>query len=157
MPNVKLSDLPVAELKKELARREKNQGKLRKQRARLVRQLEAIDRELGEAPVARKVRTAKPGRKAKPAKTDKKVKARPAKAPKAKKPRKRAQNAMTLPEAMRSVMSKDLPMGVKDISTAVTAAGYKSNSKTFDTIIYQALKKDKRFVKASRGRYVLGE
>lgn len=154
MPNVKLSDLPVAELKKELARREKNQGKLRKQRARLVRQLEAIDRELGEAPVARKARKAKPGRKAKPAK----AKAPAAKAPKAaKKSRKRPKNTMTLPEAMRSVMSKELPMGVKDISAAVTAAGYKSNSKTFDTIIYQALKKDKRFVKASRGRYVLGE
>jgi hypothetical protein len=114
-----------------------------------VRQLEAIDRELGETPAPRQVRKAKPARKAKAAKA--------AKAPKAKKPSKRPKNAMTLPEAMRSVMSKELPMGVKDISAAVTAAGYQSNSKTFDTIIYQALKKDKRFVKASRGRYVLGE
>ena len=63
---------------------------------------------------------------------------------------------MTLPAAMAAVMSKETAMGVKEIAAAVTAAGYTSKSKTFDTIIYQALKKnEKQFVKSSRGRYVL--
>ena len=41
------------------------------------------------------------------------------------------------------------------IADAASKAGYKSVSKTFHTIIYQTLARDKRFKRAGRGQYVL--
>jgi hypothetical protein len=163
MPKIKLSALTVDELTKELARREKTKAKAQKQlekrRAKLLRQLAALDAQIGSAPVKKTARKAKPGRKPgpKPGRRAKAKAAKPAAKPAARKgPKgKRAKNSMTLPAAMTSVMSVEKTMGVKEIAAAVTAAGYKSNSKTFETIIYQALKKNKGFVKASRGQYVL--
>ena len=152
MPKNALNTMTIAQLKTELARRAKAEKRLLKRRAALVRELAAIDKEIGgsaPAPVARRGR--KPGPKA--GKAAAKATPKPPKAKKA--PRKRAKNTMTLPDAMTAVMSKETAMGVKEIAAAVTAAGYKSKSKTFDTIIYQALKKDKRFAKAERGRYIL--
>ncbi|MGA1193853.1 MAG: hypothetical protein ACO398_03460 [Kiritimatiellia bacterium] len=67
----------------------------------------------------------------------------------------RPRNEMSLPDAMAQVMSKDKSMSVADIEEAVTKIGYKSTSSTFKTIIFQALAKDKRFKKASRGQYLL--
>lgn len=175
MPKIKLSTLTVDELTKELARREKTKAKAQKQlekrRTKLLRQLAALDAQIGSAPATTTGRKGKPGRKAKPGrkpgpKPGRRAKAKAAKVAKADKPAakpaarkgpkgKRAKNSMTLPAAMTSVMSVEKAMGVKEIAAAVTAAGYKSNSKTFETIIYQALKKNKGFVKASRGQYVL--
>ena len=68
---------------------------------------------------------------------------------------KRPRNEMSLPDAMASVMSKDKAMSVSQIEAAVTKAGYRSTSSTFKTIIFQALAKDSRFKKASRGLYLL--
>lgn len=67
----------------------------------------------------------------------------------------RPRNEMSLPDAMAQVMSKDKSMSVAEIEDAVTKIGYKSTSSTFKTIIFQALAKDKRFKKASRGQYLL--
>jgi hypothetical protein len=67
----------------------------------------------------------------------------------------RPRNEMSLPDAMAQVMSKDKSMSVAEIEEAVTKIGYKSTSSTFKTIIFQALAKDKRFKKASRGQYLL--
>lgn len=68
---------------------------------------------------------------------------------------KRPKNTESLPDAMAKVMSKEKTMSVAQIEAAVTKAGYRSTSKTFGTIIFQALAKDKRFKKASRGQYAL--
>lgn len=67
----------------------------------------------------------------------------------------RPRNEMPLPDAMAKVMSKEKAMSVAEIEEAVTKIGYKSTSSTFKTIIFQALAKDKRFKKASRGQYLL--
>lgn len=68
---------------------------------------------------------------------------------------KRPKNAASLPDSMAKVMSKDKPMSVANIEAAVKKAGYTSTSPTFKTIIFQALAKDKRFKKVSRGQYAL--
>lgn len=68
---------------------------------------------------------------------------------------KRPRNEQSLPDAMASAMSKEKPMSVAQIEAAVTKAGYRSTSSTFKTIIFQALAKDDRFKKASRGLYLL--
>lgn len=67
----------------------------------------------------------------------------------------RPRNAASLPDSMAEVMSKDKPMNVNQIASAVTAKGYRSTSVTFHTIIFQALAKDKRFKKVARGMYAL--
>ncbi len=67
----------------------------------------------------------------------------------------RARNKLTLPEAMLKAMATDRPMSVAEIAAAVEKVGYVSVSKTFRTIIYQTLGKDKRFKKVARGRYVI--
>jgi hypothetical protein len=68
---------------------------------------------------------------------------------------KRPRNAQSLPDAMADVMNKEKPMSVAQIEEAVTKKGYRSTSSTFKTIIFQALAKDKRFKKVSRGQYAL--
>ena len=67
----------------------------------------------------------------------------------------RYKNKLTLAEAINKVLRKDKPTRVADIVSGVQAIGYKSASKTFRTIIFQTLAKDKRFKQAGRGLYVL--
>ncbi len=113
----------------EIERRKRAQSALEQKRQALLKQLKAIDAQLGHrvaVPAA-----AKPGRAAK-----------------------RAKNTVTLPEAMLKVMTKDKGLSVPEIAKAVTRVGYRSVSKTFHTIIYQTLARDKRFKRLARGRYV---
>jgi len=64
----------------------------------------------------------------------------------------RARNTMTLPDALARVLS-GIEMSVTEASEAVRAAGYQSGAANFRTMVNQALLKDKRFTKVSRGRY----
>lgn len=68
---------------------------------------------------------------------------------------KRFRNEMNLVDALASVL-KGKTMGVTEVSDAVQAAGYKTTSPNFRSIVNQALinKKNKRlFRKVARGRY----
>lgn len=67
----------------------------------------------------------------------------------------RPRNAASLVDTMVQAMSKDKPMSVAQIASAVNAKGYRSVSSTFNTIIFQALARDKRFKKVERGLYSL--
>jgi len=67
----------------------------------------------------------------------------------------RPRNKASLPDTMVSVMSKTKPMSVAEIEAGVLKAGYKTVSVTFKTIIFQTLKRDKRFKWKSRGQYLL--
>jgi hypothetical protein len=67
----------------------------------------------------------------------------------------RPRNKITLSGAMVKVMSATKAMSVAQIAAAVRKIGYKSVSKTFNTIIFQTLGRDKQFKKKSRGQYVL--
>lgn len=64
----------------------------------------------------------------------------------------RARNSMTLPDALHQVL-KGVTMSVTDAADAVRAAGYNSSAANFRTMVNQALLKDKRFKKVSRGQY----
>lgn len=132
MPRMSLEKISTREMIAELKRRKSQETALRRKHAALLKQLKSIEAQLGVAPRA----AAKP-------------------AVKAAAPRRRARNKMTLPETMLKVMSKDKPMSVPQIGAACNKAGYVSVSKTFHTIIYQTLARDKRFKKAARGRYVI--
>ncbi len=68
----------------------------------------------------------------------------------------RAQNAMNLTAAIEQVLKgSSKPMRVGDIADAVEKNGYRSTSANFRGIVNQSLIKDKRFGKAGRGLYQL--
>ena len=131
MARISLEKISTKEILAEITRRKKERTTLLREKTALTRRLKAIDAELG-------------------AMGKKKSARRPAK-----KNQKRARNVMTLPEAMLKVMSEDKAMSVPEIASAASKAGYKSTSKTFHTIIYQTLARDKRFKKTDRGQYVV--
>ena len=69
--------------------------------------------------------------------------------------RKRFKNKLTLADAIAKVLNKEKPIRVADIMAGVERVGYRSASKTFRTIIFQTLAKDKRVKQAGRGLYML--
>jgi hypothetical protein len=68
----------------------------------------------------------------------------------------RVRNEKSLNDMISGVLTKaGKPMSVGDITDAVRAGGYKSNSANFRSIVNQALIKDKRFASSERGMYHL--
>jgi hypothetical protein len=65
----------------------------------------------------------------------------------------RARNSRSLPDTLFKVLSKHGALGIGEIVKKVKATGYKSSSPQFRAIVNQALIKDNRFSKASRGVY----
>lgn len=127
-----LDSASVAELERALAARKRGAATLLKKRERIAAQLADIDNELsdlGIRPDGSSVAAAGGGEGGR-----------------------RPRNAQTLPEAMAAVM-KGSEMGIREIADAVLASGYQSSSANFTTIISQALGRDKRFKKVSRGVY----
>lgn len=61
-------------------------------------------------------------------------------------------NAMTLPDSLYHVL-QGKTMSVTDAAEAVRIAGYTSNATNFRTMVNQALLRDDRFKKISRGQY----
>jgi hypothetical protein len=127
----KLAGINTESLVAEIKRREKLTRKLNKRRATLLARVVEVEAQIkASGGEIKDVRAGRAGGK-------------------------RPKNAMSLPDAMAKVMSKDKTMSVAQIEAAVTKTGYRSTSSTFKTIIFQALAKDKRFKKASRGQYSL--
>ncbi|MEL7472365.1 MAG: hypothetical protein AAGK04_03540 [Planctomycetota bacterium] len=109
----------------ELRRRERDLRSLERRRAKLIEQLDEVEREiaqfggmLGGASGARR----------------------------------RPRNKQSLEDSLYDVL-KGQTMSVSELSDAVRAAGYMTTSKTFNTIVNQTLIKSKRFKKISHGRY----
>ncbi len=137
---ISLEDL-LAQLKKHQARL----PKLQRQEKKLLKQLAVVQSEIATlggtvASQPKAVRGRKPGRPAKAA---------------TRRGGKRAKNSVTLADAIVAVLSKDKSLSVGQIAAAVKANGYTSTSKTFETIIYQTIGRDKRVKRASRGQYQL--
>src|SRR5690349_11444946 len=66
----------------------------------------------------------------------------------------RVRNEKSLNDTIEQVLGKTgKAMGVGDIASAVQAAGYRSNSANFRSIVNQTLIKDKRFTSSERGMY----
>lgn len=132
MPSKSITNLSIPQMLAEIRRRRQTLTKLVSRRRKLARQLAAIDQAIARSGGLLKSGSA------------------PASAS-----GRRPRNKLTLADAMRQVMSTSKPLSVSQIAAAVTKAGYKSVSKTFKTIIFQTLGRDKRFKKHARGQYVL--
>ena len=129
-----LDTASVAELERELAERKRGSEKLLRKRERVLAQLADIDAELAEmgiSPSGSALNRAGGGGGG----------------------RTRPRNDKPLPEAMVEVM-RGKQMGVSEIAEAVQAAGYKTSSANFRTIVNQALiRETDLFKKVSRGVY----
>jgi hypothetical protein len=127
MPRPRIgSDLSISQLEDILERRRSSLTKLERKRAKLVKQLDALDSEIGSLGGSTKGRGG------------------------------RVKSAKSLVQTMVDVLSsKGGPMKVADITDAVKATGYKTNSDNFRGIVNQTLIKEKQFVSPARGTYQL--
>ncbi len=128
-----LTKLTTADLKKELARREKGVTKLEKRRDKIAKELAAVEKDLA-ALGGRKPRGG--GRPA--ASTGRRT---------------RAKNDISLPDAVAAAMEVGAVVSPKEAAALVLSNGYKTTSKTFGVQVSQALTKDKRFKRVGRGQY----
>jgi len=134
-----LKSITTEELQKELARRERGAAKLQAKRERLLKQLEALDKELaslglepGERP-RRRTSTRGGGR--------------------AGGTRRRARNPISLPDAIAAAMEVRAVVTPAEAAQLVKSNGYKTNAKNFNMMVSNALAKDKRFKRLARGQY----
>ena len=129
-----LDNISTDDLAKEMRRRERQVNRLLGRREKLLSQVEELDRQIasfgGPASYGGFGLTS------------------------AGKPRRRPKNDMSLSDALISVL-KNKTMSVTEASEAVQRAGYQTTSSSFRTIVNQALIKDPRFKKVSRGKYTV--
>ncbi len=122
-----VTQLSYEELQTELKRREKTVRQLQRKRDRLVAQLEEVEKELAEAGGG-KIRQHAGGR--------------------------RPRNDKNLVDAMADTLKGKI-LSVTELAEAVQKDGYKTTSPNFRTIVNQALLKDDRFKRVSRGKYTV--
>ena len=127
----------ISELRSELAAKERQLTALRARRARLAKELQAVERRI----------LALEGRPAR---------GRPAKRAGRKRVVRRRATGKPLTAYIGQVLAKAKGgLSVKEIVKAVTAAGYKSHSKDFYAIVAKTLLTDDRFQRVKRGVYKL--
>jgi hypothetical protein len=133
-----LKSLSTAELQKELERRQKNAHKLLARREKLLAELAEVEKELSFFGVIEGGANAK-GSSSRSADAGT--------------GRRRAKNAMTLPDAICSAMEIRAVVSPKEASELVRANGFKTTSKNFNMMVSNALAKDERFKRVGRGQY----
>ena len=134
MPRSKLSTMSIADLRQEIERRQKLLPKL-------IAQRDALSREITElqslaTPVARKA-------------------AKPEAAPKRTRRRQRAKNKVGLADALAGFLKGKAKVTIGEAMEGVLAAGYKTKSSDFRSVVNNMLLTDKRFKKVSRGEFRL--
>lgn len=123
------ANLSLAALQHIMESRKSELNRLRKQRTKIQRELDAVDREIGKIEGSGNGRGGGGGR---------------------------ARNAKSLNDTLEDVLrANGKPMKVGDIVDAVKATGYRSSSANFRGIVNQTLIKDKRFGASERGMYQL--
>jgi hypothetical protein len=135
MPRAKLAKVSVEELKKEIVRRQRALPKL-------IASRDALDKKIAELQGLGEPQAApKRGRRKLAKKRVKRAK--------------RASRPGSLSSKLVEVFQgkKSLPLG--DAIQAVLAAGYKTKSKNFATIVGNTLAQDKRFRRVRKGVYAL--
>lgn len=140
--------MTIAQLRAELAAKEKQVSKLRAERKKITKQLAALDGKiaaLGGGPAKRKPKRKKRASKKVSKKAAKKTVA-------SKKP---GRKKRSLADVLAKVLLGKGNVKVADAAKLASAAGYKSASSQFGNIVSQALSTDKRFKKLSRGVYTL--
>lgn len=132
---MKLTLLSTVELRKELAKREKQITLLKAKKNRLSKRIEKIDAQIAAMEgQARKSYVKKAGKK---------------KAGKAKVLR--VGRAGSLPNVLLEVMKDKKAVKASEAAKLAQEAGYKSKSKTFAHDVSRTLRTDKRFKKVARG------
>lgn len=125
-----LGTLSIAQLQREIRKREKHSGRavqnLQRRRAKVLSKLAGLDAE-----IARHGGSIRGG----PGRT-------------------RPQNDANLADSLAQVL-KSTTMNVTGVALAVQKAGYRTTSPNFRTIVNQTLIKDARFKRVSRGKYTV--
>ena len=134
MPRSKLSTMSIADLRREIERRQKLLPKL-------IAQRDALSQEITElqslaTPEARKA-------------------AKPEAAPKKTRRRHRAKNKVGLAEVLATVLKGKAKVTIGEAMEGVLAAGYKSKSRDFRGVVNNMLLKDNRFKNVARGVFTL--
>lgn len=144
----------IRQLQRELNAKKRSLVALRRRRAKAAARLASIEKEI--AVLAGAGPGPKVGRKKKVARK----RGRPAKKKAAKKVARKRRRATGKPLVayMRQVLAK-APRGMRarDITAAVTKAGYKSFSKDFNAVVAKTLLDPKLFQRVSRGVYKLAK
>ena len=139
-----LKNLSVADLRRELERREKGGDRLQAAHAKLAKRLAAIDAELADLGVEvapRRKPGPKPGRK-------------PGRFAKGDGRSRRVKNSMTLLEAILKGVPTGKTVSPAEAAAAAKAAGYKSAGKKFGQQVATCLANSKKaFKKLGRGQY----
>jgi chorismate mutase len=126
--------MSIADLRQEIGRRQKLLPKL-------IAQRDALSREITElqslaTPEARKA-------------------AKPEAAPKRTRRRQRAKNKVGLADALAGFLKGKAKVTIGEAMEGVLAAGYKTKSSDFRSVVNNMLLTDKRFKKVSRGEFRL--
>lgn len=146
-----LKNLSVAELRRELARREAGGSRLQAKRANLAKALDALDAELADLGVdgAPRRRGRKPGPK--PGRRAGRKPGRPAKAGDGRS--RRMKNALTLLQAILKGVPAGRTVSPAEAAVAAKKAGYRSAGRKFGQQVATCLAKAKEFRKRARGQY----
>ena len=124
----KLAALSVADLHREIARRERGSKALLRKRARVAAKLDALDAQI--AAMGLKEGGGRSGASG----------------------GKRPKNAMSLVEALAKAL-QGKTMGVGEAAKAVQKAGYRSSAKNFRVVVNIALINSGKFKRVERGQY----
>lgn len=131
MSKKQLTQVSTSDLASELKRRGRHIKTLERRRDRIAAQYDAVEAEIeslgGAAGVA--MATGSTGKR-------------------------RPRNAMNLQDSLAKLL-KNKTLGVSDIAEQVQAAGYKTTSANFRTIVNQALLTNPAFKRVSRGKYTV--
>jgi len=132
-----LRSVSTSALRRELERREQGARRLLQRRQALAGTLAALDAELSALGLLRATAVVprQPARRA------------------AGGGRRRAHNATSLPEVIAKVVRVGATVSPADVATRVKSAGYKSTAAHFGMMVSNALAKDARFRRVSRGQY----
>jgi hypothetical protein len=145
-----LQTLSTTDLQAELTRREKQGRHLTDRRERLARELAEIDAELLALGVAPAGRTSR--RDAAASSTPSEAgDAEATGTPRAR--RSRAKNSISLGDALAAAMEIRAVVTPAEASELVRKNGYTSTSQNFGMLVSNALAKDPRFKRLSRGQY----
>lgn len=140
----------TAQLFAEIQRRERSAGKIQARRDKLAKELAKLDAELSALGAVASAPALSTGpRRGAPKATTAKGKRGGRKPGK----RTRAKNEMNLPDALAASMEIGAVVSPQEAATLVSANGYKSTAANFNMLVSNALTKDKRFKRISRGQY----
>ena len=131
-----LARFPMDELRAEIDRRHARARVLTAERGRILAQMAELEAQMGFA--------VRPDRSATPA--DRPLQAtRP--------PRQRPRNSVSLADALAMAVEPRATVTPAEAAQLVTSNGYQSSAKNFGMVVANALAKDARFARRSRGQY----